>query len=138
MSLGGGTRLAHPMSRPLGSPLTLVVVLSALGLSACGSGDDGTIPPGDADALLATLSSVEDSVEAGDCTTATTDATQLVSQVDLLPKEVGEETKSELRDAANNLVALAQDPTKCEEPEEEQTTTTDTGATGDFGFGEGE
>jgi hypothetical protein len=137
MSGTSETRLAHPMSRPLGSSLTLVLVLSALGLGACGSDDDGTIPQGEADALLATLTEIESSVEDGDCTTATTDATQLVSQVNALPKEVGEETKSLLRDAANNLVALTQDPTKCEEPDE-QTTTTETGATGAFGFEEGD
>jgi hypothetical protein len=131
------TRLAHPMSRRPGSSLALALVLSALGLAACGSDEGGTIPQDDADALLATVDQVEASVDAGDCTTATTDATQLVTQINALPKEVGEETKAELRDAANNLAALTQDPTECEEPDEEQTTTTETGATGAFGFEEG-
>jgi hypothetical protein len=131
------TRLAHPMSRPPGSPLALVLALSALGLGACGSGDEGSIPQDDAEALLATLSEVEESAEAGDCTTATTDATQLVNEVNLLPKEVGEETKADLRDAANNLVELTRDPTKCKEPDDERTTTTETGATGAFGVEEG-
>ena len=133
-----GTRLANPMSRRPGSPLTLVLVLSALALGACGSGDDGTIPQGDADALLSTLDQIEQSVDAGDCSIATNVATQLVTQVNGLPKEVGEETKAALRDASNNLVALTQDPTKCEEPDQEQTTTTETGATGASGFEEGE
>lgn len=103
----------------------------ALALSACDSGGGGTIPEGDSEALLATLSEIQGNVEDGDCTSARTDASQLVSQIDLLPKDVGAETKGQLFEAANNLEDLIDDPTKCEEPDEQ--TTTDTGATGFFG-----
>lgn len=118
------------MPRPGRRSTALLIVISALGLSACGSSDDGTIPEGDAEALLATLAQIQGNVDDGDCTSARTDASQLTSQIDLLPKDVGAETKGQLFEAANNLEALIDDPTKCAEPDEEQTTTTETGASG--------
>ena len=111
----------------------ILLVVSALGLAACGDSGDGTIPEGDAEALLATLTQIQSNVDDGDCTSARTDASQLVSQINLLPKEVGAETKGDLFEAANNLEDLIEDPTKCAEPDEEQTTTTET-ETGASGF----
>jgi hypothetical protein len=113
--------------------LATMIALAALslGLAACGEDEEGTIPRENAEILLQHLSGVEESVDAGDCTAATTNATQFVAAVDALPKEVGAETKDSLRQAGENLQAMTQDPGKCEEPaEEEPTTTTDEGATG--------
>jgi len=121
------------MPRPGRRSTALLFVVSSLGLGACGSGGDGTIPEGEAEAMLATLTQIQGNVEDGDCTSARTDASQLVSQIDLLPKDVGAETKGQLFEAANNLEDLIEDPTKCAEPDEEQTTTTETGASGVFG-----
>lgn len=115
------------------STATLLFVVSTFGLAACGSSGDGTIPEGDSEALLATLTQIQGNVEDGDCTSARTDASQLVSQIDLLPKAVGTETKGQLFDAAKNLENLIDDPAKCEKPDDE--TTTETGATGFFGEG---
>jgi len=109
----------------------------ALGAAGCGSDDEATIPQENAEALLALLSQVETSADRGDCTSATTDATQFVQGVNALPKEVGADTKEELRKAGENLVAMTRDPSKCEEPDEETTTTTTEGATGFSGEEDG-
>ena len=109
---------------------TAALAAAVLGLAACGSSDDGTIPPDDAEAMLATLSSVQENVDNGECTSATTDATQFVETVNLLPKDVGAETKEELRAAGENLVEMTQDETKCAEPGEDPVEDPDTGASG--------
>jgi hypothetical protein len=139
MRLRAAHRLALPMSPTIRSALAAGAAATALGLGlgACGSDSDGTIPPDQADALLAALTQVQESVEARDCTAAQTDARQFVEQVNALPREVGEETKNTLREAGNNLVAQTQDPAKCEEPDDGQTTTTEPGATGESGFQDG-
>ena len=112
--------------------LAIALALAALGLAACGS-DDGNIPRGDAEALLATLGEIERKVQAGECSSAHTDATQFVGQVEQLPKEAGTETKEMLRQAGRNLIELTQDPEQCSEPDPE---VPDTGATGAFGVEE--
>jgi len=115
-------RLAR-MLRLARMSLPLALVLAALGLAACGD-DDGTIPPDRADALEAALEDVEAAVESADCTTARTDVTQLKDAVDQLPKDVGVETKGQLRELVNNLADLVDET--CEEPDPPP----DTGATG--------
>jgi hypothetical protein len=107
---------------------TAAIAAAALGLAACGSEDDGTIPRDDAEAMLAFLSEVQSAVDAGACTSATTDASQFVEAVNQLPKDVGTETKEELRAAGENLVEMTQDETKCAEPDEDPPP--DTGTTG--------
>jgi hypothetical protein len=83
------------------------------------------------------VSEIEQKVEAGDCTGAATDASQLNGQIFALPKEVGVETKEQLRDATTRLIELINDPAKCEDSDEETTTrTTETGATGASGVEE--
>jgi hypothetical protein len=106
-----------PGRRALSTALALAVV----GLGACGS-EDGTIPPQEAEALLAQLEKVEAAVEDDDCTTAQTEVSQLTVAVNALPEEVGVETKESLRRLTENLSELVNDPDQCEEP---------TGATGE-------
>jgi len=130
MSAGGANRL-DPVRLKASTRLALALALAALGLAACGSGDEGTIPRSDAEALLATLGEIEQKVQTGECSSAQTDATQFVAQVDQLPKDVGMETKEMLRRAGRNLIELTQDPEQCSEPE-----VPDTGATGAFGVEE--
>ena len=131
--------LALPMSRSPRSALAAGAAFAVLGLAACGSGsDDVTIPQDNADAMLAELEELEAAVEADDCTAAVTDATQFVATVNALPKEVGEEVKTELREAGQDLIAKAQDPSQCGDTGEQTTTTeTETGATGEFGAEDG-
>jgi hypothetical protein len=105
-----------------------------VGVSACGSGDEGTIPSSSSDELLAILSDVEANFEDGVCGPAQTDATQFVVQVNGLPKEVGFEVKDSLRQAGENLVSLIE--TECQEPDEPSPAPPPSGATGEAGFEE--
>jgi hypothetical protein len=125
VSVGAVTTLAALLRSGRIAP-ALALVGAIVGLSACGSGDDGTIPPDDAESLLTALEQVQQDVDNGDCSVAQTDATQFVGQVDALPKEVGVEVKNVLREAGENLRDMTGDPDQCKEP--------DTGPSGDTGF----
>jgi hypothetical protein len=120
VSLFSRTRLAA-VPTPGRRALSTALALAAAGLGACGS-EDGTIPPQDAEALLAQLEEVEAAVEDGNCTSAQTDVSQLTAEVNALPKEVGVETKDSLRRLSENLSELVNDPEQCDEQ---------TGATGE-------
>ena len=125
MSVGAVTTLAAVLRSGRIAP-ALALVGAIVGLSACGSGDDGTIPPDDATSLLDSLEQIQQDVDNGDCSVAQTDATQFVGQVDALPKEVGIEVKNVLREAGQNLQEMTGDPDKCKEA--------DTGPSGETGF----
>ena len=93
-------------------------------LGACGSDDEGgTIPPENANAMLAQVDRVQSNVDEGNCSLAAGSVQQLRDQVDALPSDTGVETKSELFRLVDNLDELVHDPDQCEEP--------DTGATGE-------
>ena len=113
--------------------LALALAAGAMGLAACGDDEDGTIPPEAADALLSEVDTLQQNVEADQCSNAAASVLRLREQVDLLPKEVGEPTKDDLRDLIDNLQTLVSE--QCEETEEPQETTTTppTGATGEDG-----
>jgi hypothetical protein len=127
------------MTRSPRNALAAGALVAALALAACGSDSgDVTIPQDNADAMLAALDELQQKVDAGDCTGAQTDATQFVAEVNGLPKEVGEEVKTQLRAAGEDLIAKTQDPSQCGDGGEETTTTeTETGATGEFGAEDG-
>lgn len=126
---GGPIRLAR-MLRPARTSLALVLCLGAGVLGACGSGDDGTIPPGDSETMQAQLNSIEAAVNNGNCEIAQNGVTQLDETVFDLPKEVGAQTKDDLRKLVDNLSELASDPSQCDEATTTTTTTTDTGTSG--------
>jgi hypothetical protein len=79
----------------------------ALAFAGCGSGDDGTIPPGKADEMLALVTAVQSDVSNGDCERAQAHADELLSQIDQLPNEVDSAVVSELTKAATNLEQLS-------------------------------
>ena len=112
-------------------PIPLLVCALALTLAGCGSGDDGTIPPDDANNLLNQVEAVKNDVESGDCETAKQHAQELVAGVNALPNDVDPDVASELTKAAFNLTQLAS--TDCEEGTSGitglDTTETDTTAT---------
>jgi hypothetical protein len=110
--------------------LALALAAGALGLSACGDDEGGTIPPEDADALLAEVDTLEQSVEDGECSLAAASADRLRLGVDQLGKEVGEPTKDDLRDLTDSLQTLVSE--QCDEAQEPTETTTEppTGASG--------
>ena len=117
------TRLARmPGIRATASALAVVC---AVALTACGSDDEGTIPPENGDAMLAQLDDVEQSVAANDCDTARSAAVGFTEQVDDLPSEVDPDVRKALVDAGNNLVQLTTDADQCS-----QTITGPSGQTG--------
>jgi hypothetical protein len=119
------TRLAGVL-RPGRRALALALAVVAMGVAACGSDEGGTIPSGDAEALLNQLDEVQASIEDGNCEIAQSQVGQLREQVNLLPKEVGAETKGALFRLVGNLEDLVEDPSQCREPD---TGTTDLATT---------
>ncbi len=115
--------------------LLAAVFAAALAIAGCGSGDEGTIPSDQSDTLLSLLSSVQNSVETGDCELAQKTAEELVDTVNGLPADVDNEVQGALTRASEQLVNLAQNPEECVDenasgPEGVETTdTTDTTAT---------
>lgn len=92
---------------------SLLACVCAVALAGCGSGDDGTIPSADSETMLALLTSLEASIAAGDCELAAKQAEEFKRTVDLLPAPVADEVKAGLFDAADNLIALTEDPAQC-------------------------
>ncbi len=127
MSVFSVTTLAAVLPRgPKRAAVALVAV--AMGLSACGSDGEGTIPPTNADALIAQVDKVEAAVQIGDCTTAETEVGQLTGAVNGLPAEVGVKTKDDLRELTANLEELT-----TEQCEPDTGDSVDTGASGPAG-----
>jgi hypothetical protein len=112
----------------------LLVVVSAVLLAGCGSDEEGTIPPGDADNLISLTNAVEEAVAEENCESAEESAAGFVAAVDNLPAEVDDEVKQGLRDAGNQMEELSRDPSQCapsgasgeDGPEEESSTTSTT------------
>jgi hypothetical protein len=95
--------------------ISLLWCVLALAIAGCGSGDDGTIPPEEADNLLTLLSDLEDDVAAGDCDLAQQHAQEVATAVEELPGDVDPEVADALAGAADNLDRLAQEPGECTE-----------------------
>ncbi len=112
------TRLA---AMPRRGPICLLSCVFALAFASCGSSNDGTIPPDEADTLLTLVAAVKNDVVNGECDRAKAHAQELVSEVDQLPNEVDPDVADELAKAATNLEGLSE--TDC----------TDTGASGETG-----
>jgi hypothetical protein len=93
--------------------ISLLACLASAALAGCGSGGDGTIPSADSETMIALLSSIEESVAAGDCELASEQADQFKQTVDLLPASVDDGVKAGLFEAADNLSALTADPSEC-------------------------
>jgi hypothetical protein len=124
------TRLAGVL-RPGPRSLAPVLAALALGVAACGSEVEKTIPPDNADAMLNLLEQVKASADAGNCQIAENGVTQLIDEVNALPAEVGPKTKDDLRRMVDSLGDLVQDPSQCKEPDTgptglEETTSVDT------------
>ena len=112
------TRLA---AMPRRGPICLLACVFALAFASCGSSNDGTIPPDEADTLLSLVAAVQNDAANGECDRAKAHAQELVSEVDQLPNEVDPDVANELAKAATNLEGLSE--TDC----------TDTGASGETG-----
>jgi hypothetical protein len=100
--------------RPFFVSLSLLAAC-ALGLAACGGGDEeGTIPPEAAAVLLQSLEDARGERDQQDCQGIADAAGNLSSQVDQLPDTVDPEVRAGLEEGAANLASLADDPEKCE------------------------
>jgi cell division septation protein DedD len=108
---------------------SLLVCVFALALAGCGSSNDGTIPPSDADTLLTDLAAVQSDVAAGNCDFAKQHAQEFVDAVNALPSDVDPKVSGELTKAALNLDALASDPGQCATGATGETTTESTTST---------
>ena len=98
----------------------------ALALAACGGeSDEGTIPQGDGDEILAQLEEVEAQVEAGECDDAQVTAGAVADAIASLPDEVDGELRQTLITASGRLLEQTRNPEQCVEPEP-----TPTGASG--------
>jgi hypothetical protein len=114
------TRLAAMPGR---TRISLLSCVLALAIAGCGSSNDGTIPPSDAENLLTLLSAVQTEAAQGECELARDHAQEFVSAVGNLPPDVDPKVADELDTAATNLDQLAKDPSEC----------TETGASGALG-----
>jgi hypothetical protein len=122
------SRLAAVL-RPGRIALALALATGSVALAACGDDGGGTIPPTNADQMIQQVDQIEAALEQGECTSAQTDVSQLEGAIFTLPKEVGVQTKEDLRDLATNLGNLV--ASQCEEaPEAPETTTPPEGTTG--------
>jgi hypothetical protein len=102
----------------------LVLCLASILAGCGGGGEDGTIPPDRANAMIDRLDAVESNVDS-DCDLAVEHANDLVDDVNELPAETGEDVKAALRDAAARLVELTSERCDAAAAEEEEPTTTE-------------
>jgi peptidoglycan DL-endopeptidase CwlO len=104
-------------------------------LAACGGDDDGTIPAESASVMLAALDEAEAAVEANECETIASAASEVSDEAAGLPSETDPEVRQAVIAGAEQLFRLARDPDKCEtatgsegqqkqkEPDTDETTT---------------
>jgi hypothetical protein len=103
------------MPRPLLVFLSLALgALCALALVACGSDDEGTIPPTNAQALLDDLEDAQAERDEQDCPGLVDAAGNLITDVGELPDTVDPEVRTALADGAQNLQDLANDESNCQ------------------------
>lgn len=94
--------------------LALALVAGLVGAGAgCGSGQDGTIPPDDANELLSYLNAVEENVQNQDCALAAEQARNFADGVAGLPAQVEGEVRTGLVQAADQIEELASQPSEC-------------------------
>jgi hypothetical protein len=106
-------------------------VVCATGLVACGSDDEGTIPPDVASAMISALDGARSAEANGDCAAVEAAATKVSNAAAGLGTDVDPQVREAIVDGAENLHALAQDPEKCASGTtgEEGQDTTDTSTT---------
>jgi hypothetical protein len=83
-------------------------------LAACGSDDEGTIPPESASVMLAALDEAQAAVEANECETIASAASEVSDEAAGLPSETDPEVRQAVIAGAEQLFRLARSPDKCE------------------------
>ena len=118
------------MPNRLRSILLALILAASAGVIGCGnSGPDPSIPPGDAQTLLAKISEIRANVDVGSCFVAADKTDDLLADVASLPSSVDSSVKEALDNGANNLKLLLNDPEKCRGRSETTETTTSTPST---------
>lgn len=103
------------MPNRLRSILLALTLAASAGVIGCGnSGPDPSIPPGDAQTLLAKISEIRANVDVGSCFVAADKTDDLLADVASLPSSVNSSVKEALDNGANNLKLLLNDPDKCQ------------------------
>lgn len=102
-------------------------------LAACGGDDEGTIPPESASVMLAALDEAQAALEANECETIASAASEVSDEAAGLPSETDPEVRQAVIAGAEQLFRLARSPDKCEtatgpegqqkEPDTDETTT---------------
>jgi hypothetical protein len=116
------------MPKPL-RPILLALILAAAsaGVIGCGSsGPDPSIPPENAQTLLAKIAEIKANVDVGSCLVAADKTDDLLSDIADLPSSVNSDVKQALDSGANNLKLLLTDPSKCQGRSETTTSATTT------------
>ena len=85
----------------------------ATNAAGCGSSDEGTIPPGDADQLISLLDATQSDLQSGSWDLIAAHASEFAADVASLPDSVDQSVRDELSKAAKNLMALAKNPDQC-------------------------
>ena len=119
------------MPKPLrATVLALVLAAASAGVIGCGSsGPDPSIPPENAQTLLAKISEIKANVDVGSCLVAAAKTDDLLADIADLPSSVNSDVQQALDSGANNLKLLLTDPSKCAGRTETTTTQTTTPST---------
>jgi hypothetical protein len=83
-------------------------------LAACGSDDEGTIPPESASVMVAALDEAQAALEANECETIASAASEVSDQAAGLPSETDPEVRQAVIAGSEQLFRLARSPDKCE------------------------
>ena len=119
------------MPKPLrATVLALVLTASSAGVIGCGSsGPDPSIPPENAQTLLAKIAEIKANVDVGSCLVAAAKTDDLLADIADLPSSVNSDVQQALDSGANNLKLLLTDPSKCAGRTDTTTTETTTPST---------
>jgi hypothetical protein len=103
------------MPKRLRSILLALILAGSAALTGCGnSGPDPSIPPENAQTLLAKIAEIRANVDVGSCLVAADKTDDLLADIADLPSDVNSDVQQALDNGANNLKLLLNDPSKCE------------------------
>ena len=87
---------------------------TTLGVLGCGGGPEASIPPDSATTLLGRIQEIRANVDNGSCFVASDRTDTLLAEIDALPSSVNGDVRQALKNGANQLKILLDDPSQCE------------------------